>query len=74
MLQFLRENVDVFAWSPYKALGIDTSFIFHQLNVNPTIIPKKTAPQRPSKKHAEAIRSEVAKFKQAGAIKEVFYP
>ena len=28
----------------------------------------------PSKEHAEAVREEVAKLKQAGAIKEVFYP
>ena len=31
-------------------------------------------PRRPSKEHTEAVRSEVAKLKQAGAIKEVFYP
>ena len=27
-----------------------------------------------SKEHAEAVRQEVKKLKQAGAIKEVFYP
>ena len=27
---------------------------------------------RPSKEHAEAVREEVTKLKQAGAIKEVF--
>ena len=32
------------------------------------------SPRRPSKEHAEAVRQEVAKLKQAGAIKEVFYP
>ena len=71
-MEFLRENVDVFAWSPYEALGIDPSFICHQLNVNPSIISKRQPPRRPSKKHAEAVRSEVAKFKQAEAVKEFF--
>jgi len=62
----------VFAWSPYEAPGIDPSFICHQLNVNPSIVPKRQPPRRPSKEHAKAIRSEVAKLKQARAIKEVF--
>ncbi|XP_050242260.1 uncharacterized protein LOC126691242 [Quercus robur] len=74
LLQFLRENVNVFAWSPYEAPGIDPSFICHRLNVNPTIIPKRQPPRGPSKEHAETVRSEVAKLKQAGAIKEVLYP
>ena len=28
----------------------------------------------PSKEHADAVINEVIKLKQAGAIKEVFYP
>ena len=27
LLEFLRENVDVFAWSPYEAPGVDPNFI-----------------------------------------------
>ena len=53
---------------------MDLEFIFHHLNVNPLVTPKKQLPRRPSKEHAETIREEVAKLKQAGAIKEVFYP
>ena len=34
---------------------------------------QKQPPRRPSKEHADAIRDEVRKLKQAGAIKEVFY-
>ena len=41
---------------------------------NPSITPKRQPPRRPSKEHVEAVRKEVAKLKQAGAIKEVFYP
>ena len=74
LVEFLKENVDVFTWSAYEAPGIDPSFISHQLNVNPSITPKRQPPRHPSKEHVEAIRSEVAKLKQAGAIKEVFYP
>ena len=52
---------------------MDPEFICHHLNVNPLVTPKKQLPHRPSKEHTEAVREEVAKLKQAGAIKEVFY-
>ena len=58
----------------YEAPDVDPSFICHHLNVNPSITPKRQPPRRPSKEHAEAIRNEVTKLKQAEAIKEVFYP
>ena len=72
LLQFLRENIDVFAWSAYEAPSVDPSFICHHLNVNPSITLKRQPPRRPSKEHAEAVRNEVTKLKQVGAIKEVF--
>ena len=74
LVEFLKRNIDVFAWDGYDALGIDPNFICHHLNVNPSITPKKQSPRRPSREHAEAIREEVIKLKRAGAIKEVFYP
>ena len=32
LLAFLRENVDVFAWSTYEAPEVDLDFICHHLN------------------------------------------
>ena len=74
LVEFLRKNVDVFAWDAYEALGVDPNFICHHLNVNPSVILKRQPPWRPSKEHIEAVKNEVIKLKQAGAIKEVFYP
>ena len=74
LVEFLRKNVDVFVWSAYEAPGVDPSFICHHLNVNPSITPNRQPPRRPSKEHAEAVRNEVTKLKQARTIKEVFYP
>ena len=74
LIDFLRQNVDVFAWDAYEALGVDPDFICHHLNVNPTVTPKKQPLRRPLKEHADAVREEVVKLKKAGAIKEVFYP
>ena len=42
--------------------------------MDPSATPKKQPPWRPSKENANAIKDEVRKLKQAGAIKEVFYP
>ena len=73
LVEFLKRNIDVFAWNTYEPPGVDPDFICHHLNVNPLVAPKKKLPRRPSKEHAEAVRREVTKLKQAGAIKEVFY-
>ena len=74
LIEFLKQNIDVFAWNTYETSGVDPEFICHHLNVNPLVAPKKQLSRRSSKKHAEAVRQEVAKLKQAGAIKEIFYP
>ena len=74
LIQFLKQNIDVFAWNAYEAPGVDQEFICHHLKVNPLIASKKQPPRHPSKEHAEAVREEVTRLKQAGAIVEVFYP
>ena len=74
LVEFLKGNIDVFAWDACDASGINPDFIYHHLNVNPSVTPKKQSPRRPSREHAEAIREEVTKLKRASAIKEVFYP
>ena len=74
LVDLLKRNVDVFAWNAYEAPGLDPNFICHHLNVNPSITLKRQPPRRLSKEHIEAVKSEVTKLKQAGAIKKVFYP
>ena len=71
---FLKRNIDVFTWNAYEALGVDPSFICHHLNINPFVTPWKQPCRCSSKEHSDAIRDKVMKLKQAGAIKEVFYP
>ena len=74
LIEFLKRNIDVFAWDACDAPRIDPSFICHHLNVNPTITSKKQPPRHPSREHIDAIRDKVAKLKRAGALKEVFLP
>ena len=74
LVEFLKRNTDVFAWSAYEAPRVDPSFICHHLNINPFVTSRKQPPQRSSKDHSDAIKDEVIKFKQARAMKEVFSP
>ena len=53
----------MFAWSAYKALGVDPNFICHHLNVNPFVIPKKQPLRDSSKDHSNAVKDEMIKLK-----------
>ena len=68
LVDLLKRNVDLFAWDAYDAPRLDPKFLCHHLNVNPSITPKRQPPQRPFEEHVEAVKSEVTKLKQAGAI------
>ena len=74
ILLFLIQNMDVFAWSPYEVSGVDLELIVHKLNVDPSFPPKKQKSRRSAKKHVEAVRLEVRRLKEAGAIREIFFP
>ena len=41
LIEFLKQNIDVFAWNTYEAPWVDPEFICHHLNVNPLVVPKK---------------------------------
>ena len=41
LVEFLKRNIDVFAWDACNAPGIDLAFICHHLNVKPSITSKK---------------------------------
>ena len=41
LVEFLKQNMDVFVWNAYEAPRVDPEFICHHLNVNPLIISKK---------------------------------
>ena len=73
LIEFLRDNVNIFAWDACEAPGIDPDFICHHLNVNPSITPRKQPPRHSSRDYYEAVKEKVTKVKRAGAIKDVFY-
>ena len=41
LLVFLRRNIYVFTWNAYEASEVDPDFIYHHLNVNSIVLPRK---------------------------------
>ena len=74
LIQFLKNNKDVFAWSHEDMLGINPSIISHKLNVNPSIRPIKQKRRVFASERNNAIMKEVDKLSTANFIREVFYP
>ena len=74
LIQFLQQNLDVFAWSHEDMPDIPTEIIQHKLNVNPA---SKLVQQRRrvfALEQDQAVRDEVARLLSAGFIREVYYP
>ena len=74
IINFLKDNLDVFAWSHEDMSGIPASLIQHRLNVDPEKKPvqqrrKVFAPER-----NKAVMDEVNKLLAANFIQEVHYP
>ena len=74
IMQFLRENADVFAWSHEDMLGISTEVMVYKLNVNPSIHPVKQKRRVFTLERNAAVMEEVDKLLTAGFIREVYYP
>ena len=74
LVQFLKNNKDVFAWSHEDMSGINPSIISHKLNVNPTLHPIKQKRRVFAPERNNAIMEEMDKLLAANFIKEVFYP
>uniref|UniRef100_A0A2N9G5W9 Reverse transcriptase RNase H-like domain-containing protein n=1 Tax=Fagus sylvatica TaxID=28930 RepID=A0A2N9G5W9_FAGSY len=73
LIQFLRSNKEVFAWSHEDMPGINPSIISHQLNVNPSLHPMKQKRRVFAPERNDAIMEEVDKLLMENFIREVFY-
>jgi hypothetical protein len=74
LVDLLRANVDIFAWSPSDMSGIPREVTRHSLD----ILPHSHAVQqwlcRFDEERRRAIGVELRKLLEAGFIKEVFHP
>ena len=74
LIRFLRENIDVFAWSHEDMPSIDPSVITHRLNIYPSSKPVRQKKRVFAPKRDNAIKEEVQKLTLAKFIREVYYP
>ena len=74
LICFLRENIDVFAWSHEDMPSIDPSVITHRLNVYPSSKPMRQKKRVFAPKRDNAIKEEVQKLTLTKFIREVYYP
>jgi hypothetical protein len=74
LVDFLRANADIFAWSPSDMPGIPREVAERSLD----ILPQSRAVQqrlcRFNEERRRAIGAELRKLLEAGFIKEVFHP
>ena len=74
LIRFLRDNIDVFAWSHEDMSGIDPSVITHRLNVYPSSKPVRQKKRVFAPERDNAIKEEVQKLTLMKFIREVYYP
>ncbi|XP_059669890.1 uncharacterized protein LOC132315551 [Cornus florida] len=74
LIQFLKQNQDVFAWSHEDMPGINPTTIEHRLNTDPTFKPIRQKRRTFAAERNMAILEEVNKLMKADFIQEVHYP
>ncbi|KAL2232806.1 UNVERIFIED_CONTAM: Retrovirus-related Pol polyprotein from transposon [Sesamum indicum] len=73
MIEFLRKNMDMFAWSPSDFTGINPEVIVHRLNVDPAVRPVQQKKRSFGNDKNEIIRQEVDNLLKVGYVSEVQY-
>ena len=74
LVQFLKKNIDVFAWSHEDIPGIDPSVITHRLNVCPSFKPVRQKKMVFALERDNVVKDKVQKLMAAKFIQEVYYP
>jgi hypothetical protein len=74
LVNFLRANADIFAWSPSDMPGIPREVAEHSLDILPHSRVVQQRLRRFNEERCRAIGVELRKLLEAGFIKEVFHP
>jgi hypothetical protein len=74
LVDFLRANAEVFAWSSSDMPGIPRDVAKHSLDIRARARPVKQPLRRFDEEKRRAIGEEIRKLMAAGFIKEVFHP
>jgi hypothetical protein len=74
LVDFLRANIDIFAWSPSDMSGIPREVAEHALEIQAGFKPVKQRLRHFDEEKCRVIGEEVHKLLKAGFIKEVHHP
>jgi hypothetical protein len=74
LIDFLRTNAEIFAWSPSDMPGIPRDVAEHSLDIRVDARPVKQHLRHFDEEKRRAIGEGVHKLMAAGFIKEVFHP
>ena len=73
LIQFLKKNLDFFAWSHEDMPDIPPEIIQHKLNVNPDRKPIQQRQRVFALERDQAVPDEVTKLLAVGFIREMHY-
>ena len=71
LMEFLRSNKDVFAWSSNDLGGVSRDIIEHKLDIDPKVRPKKQKLGKLAEDRVQAAKAEVQRLLDAKVIREV---
>jgi hypothetical protein len=74
LVDFLKENLDVFAWKPSDMKGIPREIAEHKLNIKLRSKPVKQRLRRFNNEKCKTIGEEIKKLLSSRFIREVFHP
>jgi hypothetical protein len=74
LVDFLRANTDIFAWSPSDMPDIPREVAEHSLDILPHSRAVQQRIRRCNEERRRVIGAELWKLLEAGFIKEVFHP
>jgi hypothetical protein len=74
LVDFLKANLDVFAWKPSNMKGVPREVAENKMNIKPGSKPVKQCLCRFNDEKCKAIGEEIKKFLSSGFIREVFHP
>ena len=73
LVEFLRENGDIFAWKSFNMPGVPRKFAEHALKVHPEAKPVKQGLRRFDDRRRRTIGKEIIHLLAANFIREVIW-
>ncbi|XP_072060271.1 uncharacterized protein [Arachis hypogaea] len=74
LIQFLKDNADLFAWKAVDMPGIDPKLMCHKLAVYPGSRPVQQKRRKIGPERSQAVEEQVQALLEVGFIREVKYP